>query len=165
MTNKSYALTAIAAMSENRVIGKNNQLPWHLPADLRHFKRLTLNQHILMGRKTYLSIGRPLPQRTNIILTRDPHFQAPGCTVITAIDKILALAKEQEILIIGGAEIYTLLMPYITRIYLTIIHQVVDGDTFFPALNMQQWQQVSREDHSADAENQYQYSFLELRRI
>lgn len=158
------SMAAVVAMSENRVIGKNNQLPWHLPADLRHFKQVTLGHRILMGRKTYLSIGKPLPQRENIILTHDAHFHAPGCVVVTDVDKILTMAKEKDLFVIGGAEIFQLLMPYITRIYLTIVHHDFDGDVFFPALDMQEWEQVSCEDHPADSENPYAYSFLELRR-
>lgn len=161
-------LAAIAAMDENRVIGANNQLPWHLPADLQHFKALTTGHPILMGRKTYESIGRPLPNRLNIIMTRDTNYQAAGCEVVHSITAALVVAKEQqakEIFIIGGAEIYQQLMPHTQRIYLTIVHHAFTGDTFFPAIDMSIWQEIQRERHEADTNNLYAYTFITLDKI
>lgn len=159
-------ISAICAMSENGVIGKNNQLPWHLPADLKHFKKITLGNPILMGRKTYESIGRPLPGRLNIILTHNTHFQAPGCTVVPSIDEALIAAKEYpELFIIGGATLYQELMPLTQRIYMTKIYQHIDGDTFFPPLDLKQWQQVECTDHEVDEANPYRYSFMIFDRL
>ncbi|RDI46503.1 dihydrofolate reductase [Aquicella lusitana] len=161
-------LSAIAALSENRVIGKNNQLPWHLPADLKHFKALTTGHPIVMGRKTYDSIGKPLPQRTNIIMTRDSSFQAPGCRIVNSIEEAKAVAeKEQaeELFIIGGAQIYSQLLPITQRLYLTIVHQMFEGDAFFPDLNMSEWSETERETHRSDEKNPYDYSFVRLERI
>lgn len=156
-------LSAIVAMAENRVIGINNQLPWKLPADLKHFKNITTGHPILMGRKTYESIGRPLPNRMNIIMTRDRHYQANGCHVVTGIDEALQLAAHEnknEIFVIGGAEVYKQLLPQIDRLYLTIVHHPFEGDAYFPALNQVDWQEISHEKHTADADNPYGYSFL-----
>jgi dihydrofolate reductase len=161
-------ISAIAAMAENRVIGKNNQLPWHLPADLTHFKTITTGNCILMGRKTYESIGKPLPNRTNIILTQQPEFAAPGCIVVNSFEEALthSLAeKNKELIIIGGAQIYTQLLPQIERIYLTIIHHLFDGDVFFPELDTREWHEAARETHRADEKNKYAYSFTRLERI
>src|SRR5262249_43978628 len=164
MTNsKRPIISAIVAMSENRVIGDNNQLPWHLPADLKHFKTLTSGHPILMGRKTYESIGRPLPNRTNIIITRNHAFQAPGCIVIKSIDEAIESAMSKgsdEIFIIGGAEVYKQLMPNIERIYLTIVHEIFEGDAFFPELNPSEWVEKEKVMHDADADNDYAYSFI-----
>jgi dihydrofolate reductase len=165
----SPILSAIAAMAENRVIGKNNQLPWHLPADLQHFKLLTSGHPILMGRKTYQSIGKPLPNRTNIIMTRDPHWQAPaGCVVVTSPEQALqqaAALPAKEIFIIGGAEIYHQLLPITQRIYLTIVHHTFAGDAYFPVLDTTAWQETNRTRHTADEKNAYDYSFLTLERV
>lgn len=168
MTNSQRPkISAIVAMSENHVIGDNNQLPWHLPADLKHFKAITSGHPILMGRKTYESIGRPLPNRTNIIITRNHSFQAPGCIVIKSIDEAVeraAATGSDEIFIIGGAEVYKQLMPHIERIYLTIVHEIFEGDAFFPELDQSQWVQTERVTHEADADNDYAYSFILLQR-
>jgi dihydrofolate reductase len=166
---KSLPLSAVVAMSQNRVIGNNNQLPWHLPADLKHFKAITTGNTIVMGRKTYESIGKPLPNRTNVILTRNLNFNAPGCVVINQFaevwDKIdISSPQAQEIFIIGGAQIYKQLLPEIQRIYLTIVHQAFQGDAFFPEINKQQWQELECVTHLADANNLYNYSFIVLER-
>jgi dihydrofolate reductase len=164
----SPLISAIVAMAENRVIGKNNQLPWRLPADLKHFKAITTGHLILMGRKTYESIGRPLPNRLNVIITRDNTLQAPGCVVVTSFEEALqqaASAKQHEIFIIGGASVYQQLLPYVQRLYLTIIHDVIDGDTYFPLLNQEDWQEIERKPHTREAENPYDYSFLIWDRI
>lgn len=159
-------ISAIAAMSENRVIGNDNQLPWHLPADLKYFKKITQGSPILMGRKTYESIGRPLPNRKNIVITRDTGFEAPGCTVVNSIDTAFAMLSEQEeVFVIGGAMLYQQILPRIQRLYLTIIHHNFSGDAYFPEINLSEWKEVSCEDHAADQENQYAYSFFVYDRI
>lgn len=161
-------ISAIAAMSENRVIGDDNQLPWHLPADLKHFKTLTTNHPILMGRKTYESIGRPLPNRSNIIITRNHAFHAPGCIVVRSIEEAIEHATSNhsdEIFIIGGAEVYKQLLPNIERIYLTIVHEIFEGDAFFPELNLAEWKENDRVLHEADENNDYDYSFIVLDKI
>jgi dihydrofolate reductase len=161
-------LVAIAAIDENRLIGVNNQLPWHLPADLQHFKALTTGHPILMGRKTFESIGRPLPNRLNIIMTRETQLTVPGCEVANSLEAALAIAKKQpsqEIFVIGGAEIYQQLMPYTQRIYLTVVHHAFTGDTFFPAIDMDAWREIGNERHAADANNPYAYSFVTLEKI
>lgn len=160
-------LSAILAMDENRLIGKNNQLPWHLPADLKHFKTLTLGKPILMGRKTYESIGKPLPKRINIVMTRDENFTAPGCIVVHSIQDALQFAAAEqapEIVVIGGAHIYQQLLPFTQRIYMTIVHHQFEGDTYFPELDRQAWKEIECSHHAADAENHYAYSFLTLER-
>jgi dihydrofolate reductase len=161
-------ISAIAAMAENRAIGINNRLPWHLPADLKHFKALTSGHPILMGRKTYQSIGRPLPHRMNIIITRDLEFQAPGCIVVNSIEQAVGVAEVEdsnEIFIIGGAEVYQQLMPHIERIYLTIVHHAFEADTFFPEIDMKEWREVAREDHVADEANEFDFSFITLEKL
>ncbi len=161
-------ISAILAMSKNRVIGKDNQIPWHLSADLKYFKRTTLNHHIIMGRKTFLSIGNPLPKRTNIVLTRDPFFIASNVLVASSIEEALSLAEdngEEEVFIIGGGEIYRQSMPYLDKIYLTLIDLEVEGDVFFPELEDQQWQLISEEPHEADEKNEYNYSFQVFERL
>lgn len=154
-------ISAIVAMAENRVIGKDNQLPWRLPADLRHFKALTMGKPVLMGRKTHESIGRALPGRRNIILTRNTGFKASeGVEVVHSIDAVLkSLKATDELMLIGGAELYRELLPRVQRIYLTVVHAQVEGDRYFPELDLSEWRQVSREDHAAEGENAYAYSF------
>jgi len=161
-------LTAIAAMSENYTIGKDNQLPWHLPADLKHFKSITVGHPILMGRKTFDSIGKPLPNRMNIIMTRDNEFQADGCHVVSSVDEALDCAKNEqveEVFVIGGAEIYKQLLPQIKRVHLTIVHHEFDGDVYFPKLREDEWKEISRERHMADLDNPHEYSFVTLERV
>lgn len=161
-------VSMIVAMSQNRVIGKNNQLPWHLPADLKHFKHLTMGHPIIMGRKTYESIGKPLPGRDNIILTHDTNFEAPGCIVVTSIDEAIEsadLEEQKEIFIIGGAGIYQQLLARTERIYLTLVHHHFDGDTFFPELDKKTWLEKQSVNHLADEANVYPYSFLIYEKI
>lgn len=163
--DKKMRISAIVAMSENQVIGKDNSLPWHLPADLHHFKQVTLGKPIIMGRKTYESIGRPLPQRQNIVITRDIHFSATGCWVVNSIEAALEAASEQEeVFIIGGAHLYTQALPLITCLYLTIIHKKIEGDTFFPPINKSEWKEISKKNYQADDKNMYSYSFIVLER-
>jgi dihydrofolate reductase len=158
-------LSAIAAMDKNRLIGKDNQLPWHLPADLAHFKAITTGHPILMGRKTHESIGRPLPNRHNIVLTRDLSYEAEGITIVHSLDEALAACPDDdEIFIIGGAEIYRLALPRLQRLYLTFIDHAFTGDVYFPAWAANEWQEISREAHEADEKNAYGYAFVTLER-
>ena len=159
-------LSAIVAMSENRAIGRDNKLLWHLPADLQYFKKTTMGKPVLMGRKTYQSIGRALPGRTNIVITRDAAFAAPGCIVAESIETALdALSFSEEVFIIGGAQLFEQLLPRTERLYLTLVHHYFDGDTFFPELNNKEWRELERTDHAADEKNPYAYSFIVLERI
>lgn len=156
-------ISAIFAISENGVLGKENKLPWHLPADLQHFKTITLGKPILLGRKTYQSIGRPLPGRCNVVVSHDVNFQAPGCVVVNSIKTALeAVSYSDEVIVIGGAFLYQQLLPRIQQLYLTIIHHHFEGDTFFPTLNMSEWYEVERIDHQPDEKNHYAYSFITL---
>jgi dihydrofolate reductase len=159
-------IASIFAMSENRVIGKENRLPWHLPADLKFFKATTLHHPILMGRKTFESIGRPLPQRTSIIITRQQGYRAEGALVVHSLAEAIQAGQElnPDIFIIGGAEILQEALALIDTMYLTLIHQTFEGDVFYPAFDEQQWQQTWREDHQPDEKNKYAYSFLKLER-
>ena len=154
----------VVAMSENRVIGMRNALPWRLPADLRHFRRVTLGKTVLMGRKTFESIGHPLEGRKNIVVSRDPHFQAGGCLIAPSLDEALACAGGDEIMVIGGASIYTQALPRTERIHLTLVHAQVEGDAFFPSIDEGEWLAITRTDHPADERNVFSYSFLTLER-
>lgn len=156
-------ISLIVATGENNVIGLNNKMPWHLPADLAYFKRVTTGHAIVMGRKTFESIGRPLPKRTNIILTRDKNFQATDCHIIHSVEAALELSKQDQLFIIGGAEIYKQFLPHADKIYLTHIHQNFEGDTFFPKLT-DEWKLVSTEKHDPDEKNQYEYEFRKYER-
>jgi len=159
-------ISFIVAIANHRIMGRNNQLPWHLPADLQHFKAVTLNKPIVMGRKTYESIGKPLPERTNIILTNNLNYQAPGCYVIHSFDEVLKIIPDaEEILIIGGATLFEVYLPLVQRMYLTVIDAEVEGDTFFPHFDEKEWKVISQEDHLADSKNIYPYSFLLLERL
>jgi dihydrofolate reductase len=159
-------VTILVATDERGAIGRAGGLPWHLPADLKRFKVLTMGKPILMGRKTWESIGRPLPGRLNVVITRQPGLTAAGATVVPSLDDALAAAGDvDEVCVIGGAEIYRLALPLTNRIHLTRVHATVPADTFFPELEPSQWHEVSREDHPADERHAYAYSFLELRRI
>lgn len=158
-------IAAIVAMGENRAIGKDNRLLWHLPADLQHFKQLTLGKTIIMGRKTYESIGRPLPSRQNIILSRDSAFHAEGCSTVHSVADALAAASHQEICIIGGETIYAQFLPQTTRIYLTEVKAAPPGDAFFPALDHSAWQETARIEHAADDRHAVSFDFVTLERI
>ncbi|BAU27309.1 dihydrofolate reductase [Aneurinibacillus soli] len=152
-------ITIVAAMDENRVIGYQNQLPWHMPADLAHFKKVTMGHVIVMGRKTYESIGKPLPGRTNVVLTRRIDYEAPGCTILHDVDSVLAKFARQDVDIIGGAEIIQLFWPYIDRLELTFIHHTFSGDVHFPSWNRTEWNEFSRHSHAPDEKNPYPYTF------
>lgn len=157
-------ISIIVAIGENNAIGKNNQLLWHMPNDLKHFKEITLDRTIVMGRKTFDSVGKPLPRRRNIVVTRQ-DIEIPGCEVVKSIDAGLALcAHDDEVFIGGGAEIYRQAMDKTDRIYLTIIHKTFDADTFFPEIDYQEWDEVSREYFEPDEKNPLPYSFIQLNR-
>jgi dihydrofolate reductase len=156
----------VVAAAENDVIGRANQLPWHLPGDLRHFKSLTMGRTILMGRKTYESIGKALPGRPNVVLSRSAKFAPADCRVVATLEDARAAAgTSSPLMVIGGAEIYRLCLPYAHRIHLTLVHAVIaDGDTFFSDWRESQWAESSRERHESDAKNAYAYSLLTLDR-
>lgn len=157
-------VTAVAAIAENNAIGKNNQLLWHLPNDLKHFKQITSGHTIIMGRKTYDSVGKPLPNRRNIIITRQ-KIEIPGCEVVNSVEEALAICMgEPEVFIIGGAEIYKLAMPLTNRIYLTVVHQQFEADAYFPQINKKEWVETGREDHGTDEKHNIPYSFITLNR-
>ena len=157
-------VSIIVAIGENHAIGKNNQLLWHMPNDLKHFKDITSGRTIIMGRKTFDSVGKPLPKRRNIVVTRQ-DITIPGCEVVKSIEDGLALCKnEDEVFIGGGAEIYKLAMHLTDRIYLTIIHKSFDADTFFPGIDKSEWKEVKREDFELDEKNPLPYSFITLER-
>ena len=159
-------INAIVAMAKNQAIGKNNRLLWHLPDDLLHFKQLTLNNSIIMGRKTHESIGRALPGRTNIILTHNPDFHADGCIIVHSMAEALtASPPEREIFIIGGAAIYTLFLPHTLRIYLTQVEDTFEGDAFFPVLNSAEWREHENIFHAKDARHATDFRFITLERV
>ncbi|MEO1262672.1 MAG: dihydrofolate reductase [Bacteroidota bacterium] len=161
-------ISAIVATAKNNVIGRNNDIPWYLPADLKYFKKTTLGHHIVMGRKSFLSIGRPLPKRTNIIITRDPFFMASGCIVCHSLETALETAKEngeEEVFIIGGGQVYAQSMHLLDKIYLTEVDLEVEGDVFFPQLKMEEWQEIKNEPHLPDEKNEHAYTFKIFTRI
>jgi len=154
-------VSLIVAMAKNRVIGMNNTLPWHLPADLKHFKALTMGHHIVMGRKTYESIGKPLPGRFSVVVTRNSKFE--GCIIADSLDAaIAACGNDDEIFVIGGAELYRQAIHLADRIYLTEIDAEISGDAHFTDFDLRQWQEISRDSHAPDEKNQYSYHFVVL---
>lgn len=154
------SLILIAAASENNVIGQGNRLPWNLPDDLKHFRELTRGHPVIMGRKTYQSIGRPLPNRTNIVVSRDAQFQAPGCQVISSLDKALALVEQgQTAYVIGGGELYTQALPLANAIELTRVHTTIEGDAYFPVIDPATWKRVSAEEHAVDTAHALAFTF------
>lgn len=158
-------ISIIVAMSSNWVIGRDNDLPWQLSSDLKHFRSITMGKPIVMGRKTHESIGRPLPGRENIIVTRNQAYQSEECTVIHSLDELEKYCHQHdEIMIMGGAELYRQAMDKVTRLYLTEVHAHVEGDTLFPTFDREQWQELERQDYKADEKNEYDYSFLVLER-
>jgi dihydrofolate reductase len=161
-------LSLIVAVAENGVIGHNNQLIWHLPNDLKQFKRLTTGHCIIMGRKTFESIGKPLPNRTSIIISRNTDFQIEGCLTVSSLENAIDTAQKIEIeeaFIIGGAEIYRLALPIVDKIYLTEVHHAYKGDTFFPEIDKNIWQETHREDFETDEKHSVKYSFVEMERV
>ena len=155
-------ISMIAAMAHDRVIGKDNQMPWHLPADLAHFKRVTLGTPVLMGRKTFESIGRPLPGRRNLVISRNPGYQAEGNEVVGSVEAaraLLASSAVEELMVIGGGHLYAEMLPSADCLYLTQIDLAVEGDTRFPAFDDGQWQRIDCESHPADEKNPHPYRF------
>ena len=159
-------VSLIVAMSDDRVIGRDGGLPWHLPADLRRFKQLTMGHYLLMGRKTYESIGRPLPGRTTVVISRQDDLELPeGVLRARSFAEALELAAgEDEVFVIGGGQIYEQALPHATRLLITRVHARIDGDTHFPRFNPDQWRVVQDERHEPDEKNAYEYSFLTLER-
>ena len=158
-------LSIIAALSDNRVIGRDNGLPWRLPADLAHFKRLTMGKPIIMGRRTWESLPGLLPHRTHVVVTRDRDYRARGGFVVHSIEEAIAFAGDaDEMMVVGGATIYAQALPLASRMYLTLIHERVDGDVVFPDFEQADWRETSRERHEADARNPHAYSFVTLER-
>ena len=163
-STKKPHIKCVVAYSRNRVIGRDNTLPWHLPADLQHFKRNTLGQPIVMGRKTWESLGRPLPGRRNIVISRDPNYAATGAEVFTSLrDALSACRDEPAVCIIGGAQILSDAMPFVTELIATEVHADVDGDVFFPPLARDEWEVASRVPQPE--ENGYTYDFVTYTRV
>jgi len=158
-------ISIIAAIAENNALGKDNQLIWHLPADLKRFKKVTLNHHIIMGRKTFESLGKPLPNRTSIIITRNKNYQVAGCIVVNSLEQALEAAKsDPNPYILGGAEIYKQSIEIADELDLTFVHHKFEADAFFPEIDTTIWKETSREDFKADDKNKYDYSFVRFNR-
>ena len=164
-------LAAIVAAAENGVIGRNNALPWHLPGDLQYFKRVTMGKPIIMGRKTFESIGKPLPGRSNIVITRDAQFQADGVRAVNSLAAALRVAEDialidgvDEVVVIGGAEIYRESLSQASRLYLTQVHARVEGDAYMPEVEWSDWRETAREHFPAQGANPYDYSFVVFER-
>jgi dihydrofolate reductase len=164
--------TLMVAMARNRVIGRNNKLPWYLPEDLKYFKRTTLGKPMVMGRKTFESVGRPLPGRANLVVTRNTAWQHPGVRVFHDLASAYRGAEAQaeidgvdEVMVIGGGEIFTEALPGADRLYLTQVHAEVAGDAYFPEIDWDQWREISREDFTASDNNPYDYSFVRYDRV
>lgn len=161
----------MVARARNGCIGRDNKLPWYLPNDLKYFKQVTFGKPVVMGRKTWESLKGPLPGRTNIVISRQPDYVAEGARVVESLDAALLLAEQiavidgsEEVIVMGGAEIYRLALPQMERLYITEVHADVDGDAFFPELPAGQWLEQAREDFSAEGPNPYDYSFVVYRR-
>lgn len=164
-------ISLIAALTQNKVIGKNNDLPWHLPDDMKYFMQTTKGHHVIMGRKNYESLPekfRPLPNRTNIVITRQKDFKAPGCAIVHSLEEAVNIAKaaqEPELFIIGGAEVYRQGLPLVQRMYLTEIQTELEGDTYFPEVKNDEWNETSRIHHAADDRHRYAFDFVIYNRI
>ena len=158
-------VTVIAALGRNGVIGIGNRMPWHISEDLKRFKGLTMGHPVVMGRKTFESIGKPLPGRKNIVITRSREFGAPGCTVVHSMEEALAAADgATEVFVIGGAEIYSLALPLADRLELTDVDVAIDGDTYFPEFERSAWREVSRESRSTESPERLRYDFVTYER-
>ncbi|WP_443939672.1 dihydrofolate reductase [Pedobacter sp. MW01-1-1] len=164
MTNNNLSIAV--AVGENWAIGKDNQLLWHMPADLKFFKETTSGHTVVMGRKTFDSVGRPLPKRRNIVITRAKDLKIEQVEVVNSLEEAIELTKQEEkpVFIVGGAEIYRQALPLCNTLYLTTIHHVFDADTFFPEINRTEWEEISKERHPADEKNPYDYTFEVLKR-
>ena len=156
-------ISLIAAVSKNGVIGENNSLIWKIPEDMKRFRQLTTGKPVIMGRKTFESIGKPLPNRTNVIITRDKNYNAEGCVVVHSVDEALKAAKgAEEVMVIGGAQIYSQFLPIADKMHLTFIDKDFEGDAYFPEYNQNEWKETFREEHQNE---QFKYSFVNLERI
>ena len=155
-------ITLIAAIGKNNELGKNNDLIWHLPADLKRFKKVTTGHHILMGRNTYESIGKPLPNRTSVIITRNNNYFVDGCLVVNSLKDAIDITDGKDAFIIGGAQIYkqAMVSNLVDKLDVTIVHENFDADVFFPEIDLDIWKEVSREDFESDEKNKYNYSFV-----
>ncbi len=163
---ESPVVSLVAAMAENRVIGKNGRLPWHLPDEIKHFKKLTVDHTVIMGRKTYEEVGRPLPNRRNVVISRNPGFRASGVTVVPNLDEALALgATEAEVFVIGGGEIYRLALPRADRLYLTVVHAAIAGDTVFPPFDESAWVLEDEAFHPADERHAIAFTIRSYARL
>jgi dihydrofolate reductase len=159
-------ISIIAAMDRNRLIGRDNQLPWRLPADLAHFKKTTMGKPVVMGRKTFESIGKPLPGRTNIVLTHSLDFAAEGVLAADSLESALEQAGDvAEVMVIGGGAVYRQALPLAQRLYLTLVDEAFEGDAWFPEIDPAQWREVERNSHGADERNPHNYSFVVLEKI
>lgn len=155
-------ISLVAAMAKNRVIGKDNGMPWHLPADLKHFKAVTLGKPIIMGRKTYESIGRPLPGRQNIVISSNKDYKLEGCDTVTSFESAMALVEQvEEVMVVGGGFLYSQVLPQANKLYLTFIDLDVDGDTQFPAYEHLSLTELKRETFLADEKNPHNYDFVD----
>ncbi len=159
-------ISLIVAMASNRTIGLKNQMPWHLSADLRKFKKITMGHPIIMGRKTFESIGKALPGRRNIIISRNAEYQQDGCEVFNDIDSAFhACSDQDEVFVIGGSTLYNATLPVCNRLYITLIEQHFAGDTWFPEFSWDHWQEINREDITNDSSVNFTYSFITLQRL
>ncbi len=168
MVFKGMIISQIVAISRNRVIGKDNKLPWHMPDDLAYFFRMTRGRHIIIGRKNFEANGKALPDRVNIVVTRRNDYEAPGCIIVHSPENAIQYARsagEKEAFISGGSGIYRATLDITDRIYLTLIDAEVEGDVFYPKLNMNQWRTVSEIKHKADARNKYDYTYFIFERL
>ena len=158
-------ITLVAAMGRNRAIGHDGELPWHLPRELKHFRDTTMGKPIVMGRLTWRSIGRALPGRQNIVVSRDPEFGAPGCEVARSLEEAIALARGEEVMVIGGGQLYAAAMPLADRLVLTLVDCAPEADTWFPRWDAADWRETDASDEAADADNPHAYRVVELRRV
>lgn len=159
-------ISIIVAIAENNVIGSNNQLIWHIPSDLKRFKSLTMGHHIIMGRKTWESIGRPLPGRQSIVVTRNINFSVDGAKVVHSLSEAIELAKsDSEIFIVGGGELYRQALPLANKLYLTKVHKVFEGDVLFPPIDYSQWQELSSEKGKPTEKDGLEYTYVDLVKI
>ena len=157
-------ITLVAAMGRNRAIGQDGELPWRLPRELKHFRDTTMGKAIVMGRLPWRSIGRPLPGRQNIVVSRDPGFDAPGCEVAASLGEAVALARSGEVMVIGGGQLYAAALPLADRMVLTLVDCAPEADTWFPEWDREEWHEISARDEAADADNPHSYRVVELRR-
>lgn len=158
-------LTLVAALGKNRAIGLDGRMPWHLPAELRHFKHTTMGKALVMGRKTWQAIGRPLPGRQNIVVSRNPDFAAHGVEVANSLGNALQMANSREVMVIGGGQLYELAMPWAARMILTLVDIEPEADTWFPEWDEAQWERVGEQRYEADEQNPLAYCVIELKRV